>query len=77
MNCMIYISPFVFSISFITVFHFSEYKSFTSLFRYIPRYFIFSDVIINSDERNGKHKWGDIYHAIHMKMPMAFSTELK
>ena len=47
MNCMIYISPFVFSISFITVFHFSEYKSFTSLFRYIPRYFIFSDVIIN------------------------------
>jgi len=31
----------------------------------------------NSDERNGKHKWGDIYHTIHMKMPMAFPTELK
>ena len=47
MNFMIYIFPFMFSISFITVFHFSEYKSFTSLFRYIPRYFILSDVIIN------------------------------
>ena len=49
MNCTICVFPFVLSISFITVSRFSEYKSSTSLFRYIPRYFIFSDVII-SDE---------------------------
>ena len=35
------------SISFISVLQFSGYRSFTSLGRFIPRYFILFDVIVN------------------------------
>ena len=35
------------SISFISVLQFSEHRSFTSLVRFIPRYFILFDVIVN------------------------------
>ena len=34
-------------ISFISVLQFSEYKSFVSLGRFIPRYFILFDVMVN------------------------------
>ena len=35
------------SISFISVFQFSAYRSSTSLFKFIPRYFILFDIILN------------------------------
>ena len=35
------------SIPFISVVQFSEYMSFTSLVRFIPRYFILSDAVVN------------------------------
>ena len=34
-------------ISFINVFYFSEYRSFTSLFKFISRYFVLSDAIVS------------------------------
>ena len=35
------------SVSFISVLQFSEYRSFASLGRFIPRYFILFDVMVN------------------------------
>ena len=35
------------SVSFVSVLQFSEYRSFVSLGRFIPRYFILFDVMIN------------------------------
>ena len=35
------------SVSFISVLQFSEYRSFTSLVRFIPRYLVLFDAVVN------------------------------
>ena len=42
-----YIFPFVLSIFFINVLQFSKYRPFTSLVRFLPKYYILFDAIIN------------------------------